>query len=35
MALVVDALIAHAGAGRIAFPVESPTTRAEAVISMA
>ncbi len=35
MALDVKALMAHAGAGRIAFQVDSPTTRAEAVIVMA
>jgi hypothetical protein len=35
MALDVEALMAHAGAGRIAFQVDSPTTRAEAVILMA
>ncbi len=31
----MDALIAHAGAGRIVFQVGPPTTRAEAVISKA
>ncbi len=35
MALVVRALMAHAGAGRISFQEDSPTTRAEAVIVMA
>ncbi len=35
VALDVEALTAHAGAGRIAFQVDFPTTRAEAVILMA
>ncbi len=35
MALDVETLTTYAGAGRIAFQVDSPTTRAEAVIVMA
>ncbi len=35
MALDVETLMVHAGAGRIASKVDSPTTRAEAVILMA
>ncbi len=35
VALDVDALMAHAGAGRIAFQKDSPTTRSETVILMA
>jgi hypothetical protein len=34
MALVAEALKAHAGAGRNAFQVDSPTTSVEAMISM-
>ncbi len=35
MVLYIETLMAHMGAGRIAFQVDSPMTRAEAVISMA
>ena len=35
MALVAEALMDHARAGRIAFQVDSPTTRAEREISIA